>query len=1003
MSLSLVPKDIDEPEAPPEDEIYNPPPPNHGPSPAFKHLTRLFERLQGERRLDKRSKMLELWFKNYREGVGNNFYDVLRLLLPQKDRERAVYQVKEKNLAKLFIRAIPLGPSDPDAQRLMHWKKPAEDDKVAGDFPTVLFEVLSKRSSVMETTLTIAEVNAALDELAEAAGKMDKQMSSIQLFYNRCTPTDQRWIIRIILKDLLISVKDTTVFAVFHPDAQALFNTCSDLKKVAFDLWDINHTLHPDEKNVQLFKSFAPMLCKRPLHDIEDSVKKMGGIDFFIEEKLDGERIQLHKRGNEYFYCSRKGKDYTYLYGKHVGEGGLTPFIHGKAFHPDAESLILDGEMLVFDPDTESYLPFGNLKGAAMDKSKTVHKPRPCFKVFDILMINGKSLIDRSTVSRKENLRHTVIEVKGHLEYASEWIGKTSKDVRERMEEVMNARGEGLVIKHMKARYILNGRNEDWIKVKPEYLDNMGETVDVLVTGGNYGSGKRGGGVSTLVCAVRDDSVEGEEPKYRTFVRIGSGLTFADYVEIRSRPWKPYDKNRPPPWLLSAPKGLEDKPDVYLEPQDSFILKVKAAQITPTDQYHMGLTMRFPRALIIRDDLTIADCATASDIFESLRSEKKRKIDEASGTTSKRRKLGPKFKTLTLAHNTVPEDIDSQESKSSLFSGMKFYILLEGKPTPNTVATQRKHDLQRLIVSHGGDFTAGYKHDPSILILYGGETKPAPVSMIIRAGERDIIRTRWISDCVKRQTILPLKEKYLFFATESRRRDPAFDELDPEDTDTVLYRMPSEGPQLFKKEETEDVPLSSSNSERDAGQCAASSGERTVDSETDPDSDFHENEDDADPDRALFGGDEAATSKVAGEVKEETPELSKPAIEESQSVAFGETKDAAEYDQENIFRHLCFYLDTAENAVLNQLRPNKQTVTSSLGGLTDKILSNGGTIVKLDDPKLTHVIFDPEETGRRLEIRRRVCKGIERYLIVSDWVDACIEDGTLVDERMFDA
>lgn len=64
MSLSLVPKGIvDEPEAPPEDETYNPPPPNHGPSPAFKHLTRLFERLQGERRLDKRSKMLELWFK----------------------------------------------------------------------------------------------------------------------------------------------------------------------------------------------------------------------------------------------------------------------------------------------------------------------------------------------------------------------------------------------------------------------------------------------------------------------------------------------------------------------------------------------------------------------------------------------------------------------------------------------------------------------------------------------------------------------------------------------------------------------------------------------------------------------------------------------------------------------------------------------------------------------------------------------------------------------------
>jgi len=47
------------------------------------------------------------------------------------------------------------------------------------------------------------------------------------------------------------------------------------------------------------------MLCKRPTANIEESVKEMEGRTFFLEEKLDGERIQLHKRGNEYFYCSR--------------------------------------------------------------------------------------------------------------------------------------------------------------------------------------------------------------------------------------------------------------------------------------------------------------------------------------------------------------------------------------------------------------------------------------------------------------------------------------------------------------------------------------------------------------------------------------------------------------------------------------------------------------------------------------------------------------------------
>jgi DNA ligase-4 len=147
-------------------------------------------------------------------------------------------------------------------------------------------------------------------------------MSSIQRLYNRCTPLDQRWIVRVILKgssghsfltkktvpsliDLLISVKETTVFSVFHPDAQALFNTCSDLKRVAYELWDLSHRLNPEDKEVQIFQAFAPMLCKRPLQAIEATVKKMGGTEFLIEEKLDGERMQLHKRGSEYFYCSR--------------------------------------------------------------------------------------------------------------------------------------------------------------------------------------------------------------------------------------------------------------------------------------------------------------------------------------------------------------------------------------------------------------------------------------------------------------------------------------------------------------------------------------------------------------------------------------------------------------------------------------------------------------------------------------------------------------------------
>lgn len=137
----------------------------------------------------------------------------------------------------------------------------------------------------------------------------------------------------------------------------------------------------------------------------------------------------------------------------------------------------------------------------------------------------------------------------------------------------------------------------------------MGETVDVLVIGmyidclqflmklllickllaGNYGTGKRSGGVSTLICAVLDDRRMGNDDdelkcvslrishqfsltfsdRYSAFVRIGTGLTYGDYVWIRQKNWKPLDKSNLPPWYQSAKRiSSEDKGDVYLEPEE---------------------------------------------------------------------------------------------------------------------------------------------------------------------------------------------------------------------------------------------------------------------------------------------------------------------------------------------------------------------------------------------------------------------------------------------------
>ncbi|TFY80531.1 hypothetical protein EWM64_g3480 [Hericium alpestre] len=158
------------PELNPESDSYPPRPENHGSAP-FSVLSGLFDKLQNERKPERRRKLLSAWFDHWRKEIGNDLYPVLRLILPQKDRERAIYGLKEKNLAKAYIKLIPLGTKDPDAIRLMNWKRPTERWKASGDFPTVLYETVSKRSSVIEGTLSVDEVNQVLDDLSKNIGK----------------------------------------------------------------------------------------------------------------------------------------------------------------------------------------------------------------------------------------------------------------------------------------------------------------------------------------------------------------------------------------------------------------------------------------------------------------------------------------------------------------------------------------------------------------------------------------------------------------------------------------------------------------------------------------------------------------------------------------------------------------------------------------------------------------------------------------------------------------
>ncbi|KAH9074828.1 ATP dependent DNA ligase domain-containing protein [Lactarius deliciosus] len=983
------------------DDSYPEAPQNRGTTP-FSVLSGLFDKLQNERKPDKRRKLMSAWFDRWRREVGHDLYPVLRLLLPQKDRERAIYGLKEKNIAKMYIKLIPLGPKDPDAIRLLEWKKPSGPDRSSGDFPTVFYEVVAKRSSVIEGTLTIDDLNDALNEMSKNISKGDAQSKIMRRIYNRTTPEEQRWIVRIILKDLGISVQETSVFSVFHPDAHDLFNTCSDLKKVAWELWDPERRLDDQDKSVHLFRAFAPMLCKRPTGNIEESVKDMEGHTFILEEKLDGERIQLHKRGNEYFYCSRKGKDYSYLYGNHVGTGSLTPYIDA-AFDKRIDSIILDGEMLVWDPVSGRNLPFGTLKSAALDKTKKELNPRPCFKIFDLLYLNGQPLIHKSTKFRKRNLKSCLKEIRGRIEFVVDFEARTAKDVRKKMEDIMADRGEGLVMKHPDAGYVLNGRNKDWIKVKPEYMDNMGETVDALVVAGNYGSGKRGGGVSTLICAVLDDrnvADMDEEPKYSTFVRIGTGFSYAEYVWIRSRPWKEWTTKNPPKFLDTATGSHDDKGDVYIEPEDSFIVKIKAAEITASDQYHLGFTMRFPRAMSIREDLSFSDCITATAILEAVRSVKKRKMEDVTEKTVKKRKAKAKPSVLPEYKGVDLKDV---QVESSLLEGLTFMVSSDPK---SRTRDADKEQLQKLIRAHGGNSAQVAKNQSGLLVVYGGSSIPYDIKLIMNKGMHDIIHPQWIFDSIANGVLVPMSRKYFFHATaervESEEYNNSDDDIERCSSGEVAAEMAGSPGVLDSRVSESKEGDSDMQDWLQIGPEANTleNDHDDADSATDPDSDNEDNDNWFNVEPPQPGSGKEVTDM---EVDVSDDEYERVNVGDSRQARMGE-ESSMEYDQERIFKHLGFYLDTPQNARENGLPTTSKlegAITKSLARITKLIEDNGGKIVNLDDEKLTHIVLDKRDDSRRRELMKRTSKPKHRNLVLSDFIEACIEENTLLNEDDF--
>lgn len=648
---------------------------------------------------ERRRDIIQRFISRWRKEVGDDIYPAFRLIVPDKDRDRAMYGLKEKVIGKLLVKIMKIDKNSEDGFSLLNWKLPGQSaaSRMAGDFAGRCFEVISKRPMRTEVgDMLIEEVNGRLDQLS-AASKEDQQLPILAEFYRRMNPEELMWLIRIILRQMKVGATERTFFDVWHPDAERLFSISSSLRRVCWELHDPNIRLEGDERGVALMQCFQPQLAQFQMHSFERMVQRMRPTDddpvFWIEEKLDGERMQLHmasddtvEGGKKFCFWSRKAKEYTYLYGNgfYDPNGALTRHLTG-AFEDGVDNIILDGEMITWDPEQDAPVPFGTLKTAALAEQRDPNAsgPRPLFRLFDILYLNDRDLTRYTLRDRRNALDRSINPVHRRFEIHPFQEATKAADIEPVLRKVVEEASEGLVLKNPRSPYRLNERHDDWMKVKPEYMTEFGESLDLIVIGGYYGSGKRGGALSSFLCGLRIDDSQvqaGEKPmKCYSFCKVGGGFTASDYANIRHHTdgkWKSWDPKKPPTEYIELAGGdaQRERPDMWIRPDESVVLCVKAASVSVSDEFRLGLTLRFPRFKRLRMD---KDWKTALSIqeFLDLKSNVEREQREKQFTVdnSRRKRLKTSTKKpLTVAGYDSDGKVEYSGPTGDVFGGLNF-------------------------------------------------------------------------------------------------------------------------------------------------------------------------------------------------------------------------------------------------------------------------------------------------------------------------------------------
>ncbi|AEM56788.1 DNA ligase [Haloarcula hispanica N601] len=424
-----------------------------------------------------------------------------------------------------------------------------------------------------DDALTVAELDDELRNLAavDGSGSQGTKVDILFGLFSRCSSTEAGYLARLVLSEMRIGVGEGTVrdavAAAFDVPVEAVERAV----QVSNDYGMVAEVAR-DEGESGL--ATVTLEIGRPVQAMLAQAGTVAGAleDWdraAVEWKYDGARVQVHFDGEDARLFSRNMEEVT---------DPLPEVVDTVESTLDAPA-ILDGEVVAVDADGDP-LPFQevlrrfrrkhDVAAAREDVAVRLH-------AFDCLHADGEDLLDASLKTRHDRLESLLPA--GSDVVSRMWLSDDAEEIENLEAEALAAGQEGIMLKDPTAAYSPGKRGKHWRKRKPDV-----ETLDCVVTGAEWGEGRRANVLGSFELSVRTDD------GYATVGNVATGITDEELDDLTER-FEPHIRR-------------EDGRDVALDP--AIVFEVGYEEIQASQSYASGYALRFPRFLSVREDKTPA-------------------------------------------------------------------------------------------------------------------------------------------------------------------------------------------------------------------------------------------------------------------------------------------------------------------------------------------------------------------------------------------------------------